>query len=181
MISVGIVCDSILSLSSQHPELGKMKVSMVLSLIGYLVVPSDTAVLGRCVVAKKLHDGGLSDFEGYSLENCEWPLSTLLLTSLTTSSFLGFPSAPLSHALSVPSQGCAWLILRASSTLWLSMKTHAVTSLDMASFRSATMTGVTTAGTAATCLALVGPSLLPCWGLWRVEGSRIELRGLLSP
>lgn len=158
-----------------------MKVSMVLFLIGYLVVPSDTAALGRCVVAKKLHDGGLSDFEGYSLENCEWPLSTLLLASLTTSSFLGFPSAPLSHALSVPPQGCAWLILRASSTLRLSMKTRAVTSSAMASFRSATMTGVTTAGTAATCLALVGPSLLPCWGLWTVEGSRVELRGLLSP
>ncbi|MXQ88961.1 hypothetical protein E5288_WYG020041 [Bos mutus] len=46
-----------------------MKASVVLSLIGYLVVPSDTAVLGRCVVAKKLHEGGLSDFEGYSLEN----------------------------------------------------------------------------------------------------------------
>ncbi|KAJ8784098.1 hypothetical protein J1605_008598 [Eschrichtius robustus] len=46
-----------------------MKASMVLSLIGYLVVPSGAAVLGRCVVAKKLHEGGLSDFEGYSLEN----------------------------------------------------------------------------------------------------------------
>ncbi|KAJ1069431.1 hypothetical protein K5549_017862, partial [Capra hircus] len=58
-----------LSPTSQHPELRRMKASMVLSLIGYLVVPSDTAVLGRCVVAKKLHEGGLSDFEGYSLEN----------------------------------------------------------------------------------------------------------------
>ncbi|XP_032315022.1 lysozyme-like protein 4 isoform X2 [Camelus ferus] len=46
-----------------------MKASVVLSLIGYLVVPSGAAVLGRCVVAKKLHEGGLSDFEGYSLEN----------------------------------------------------------------------------------------------------------------
>ena len=73
MISVGIACDSILSPTSQHPELRRMKASMVLSLIGYLVVPSDTAVLGRCVVAKKLHEGGLSDFEGYSLENCECP------------------------------------------------------------------------------------------------------------
>ena len=25
-----------------------------------------------------------------------------------------------------------------------------------------------------------GRSLLPCWGLWRVEGSHVELRGLLS-
>ncbi|XP_067611862.1 lysozyme-like protein 4 [Pseudorca crassidens] len=46
-----------------------MKSSMVPCLIGYLVVPSGAAVLGRCVVAKKLHEGGLSDFEGYSLEN----------------------------------------------------------------------------------------------------------------
>ncbi|XP_036187433.1 lysozyme-like protein 4 [Myotis myotis] len=46
-----------------------MKASAVLSLIGYLVVPSGAAVLGRCVVAKRLHDGGLSGFEGYSLEN----------------------------------------------------------------------------------------------------------------
>ncbi|KAF5921751.1 hypothetical protein HPG69_012922 [Diceros bicornis minor] len=46
-----------------------MKVSVVLTLIGYLVVPSGAAVLGRCVVAKKLHEGGLSNFEGYSLEN----------------------------------------------------------------------------------------------------------------
>ncbi|XP_007463295.1 PREDICTED: lysozyme-like protein 4 [Lipotes vexillifer] len=46
-----------------------MKASMVLSLIGYLLVPSGAAVLGRCVVAEKLHEGGLSDFEGYSLEN----------------------------------------------------------------------------------------------------------------
>lgn len=58
VISVGIACDSILSPTSQHPELRRMKASMVLSLIGYLVVPSDTAVLGRCVVAKKLHEGG---------------------------------------------------------------------------------------------------------------------------
>ncbi|XP_008529598.2 lysozyme-like protein 4 [Equus przewalskii] len=46
-----------------------MKAFVVLSLIGYLVVPSGAAVLGRCVVAKKLHEGGLSNFEGYSLEN----------------------------------------------------------------------------------------------------------------
>lgn len=48
-----------------------MKVSVVLSLIGYLVVPSGATVLGRCVVARRLHRGGLSNFEGYSLENCE--------------------------------------------------------------------------------------------------------------
>jgi hypothetical protein len=48
-----------------------MKASMMLSLIGYLVVPSETYILGRCTVAKKLYDGGLSYFEGYSLENCE--------------------------------------------------------------------------------------------------------------
>ncbi|XP_019486744.1 PREDICTED: lysozyme-like protein 4 [Hipposideros armiger] len=46
-----------------------MKVSLVLALLGYLMVPSDAAILGRCVVAKRLKDGGLSDFEGYSLEN----------------------------------------------------------------------------------------------------------------
>ncbi|XP_016051634.1 PREDICTED: lysozyme-like protein 4 [Miniopterus natalensis] len=46
-----------------------MKASVVLSLIGYLVVPGSADVLGRCVVAKMLHDGGLSNFEGYSLEN----------------------------------------------------------------------------------------------------------------
>ncbi|ELK25116.1 Lysozyme-like protein 4 [Myotis davidii] len=46
-----------------------MKASAVLFLIGYLVVPSGAAILGRCVVAKRLRDGGLSGFEGYSLEN----------------------------------------------------------------------------------------------------------------
>ncbi|XP_011355691.1 lysozyme-like protein 4 [Pteropus medius] len=46
-----------------------MKASVVLSLIGYLVVPSGAAILGRCVVARRLHRGGLSNFEGYSLEN----------------------------------------------------------------------------------------------------------------
>lgn len=62
------------ALSCQQPE--KMKASMVLSLIGYLVVPSGAAIMGRCVVAKKLKDGGLDHFEGYSLANCEWaPLS----------------------------------------------------------------------------------------------------------
>ncbi|XP_039086305.1 lysozyme-like protein 4 isoform X1 [Hyaena hyaena] len=54
-------------LSCQEPE--KMKVSMVLSLIGYLVVPSGGAIMGRCVVAKKLKEGGLDYFEGYSLAN----------------------------------------------------------------------------------------------------------------
>ncbi|EFB24649.1 hypothetical protein PANDA_021214, partial [Ailuropoda melanoleuca] len=46
-----------------------MKASMVLSLVGYLVVPSGAAILGRCKVAKKLYEGGLDYFEGYSLEN----------------------------------------------------------------------------------------------------------------
>ncbi|XP_003794543.1 lysozyme-like protein 4 [Otolemur garnettii] len=46
-----------------------MKASMVLSLIGFLVVPSGAPILGRCVVAKKLKEGGLDYFEGYSLEN----------------------------------------------------------------------------------------------------------------
>uniref|UniRef100_A0A8C9E4L4 Lysozyme like 4 n=1 Tax=Phocoena sinus TaxID=42100 RepID=A0A8C9E4L4_PHOSS len=57
-----------------------MKASMVLSLIGYLVVPSGAAVLGCWVVAKKLHEGGLSDFEGYSLEN--WVCLTAAYDSL---------------------------------------------------------------------------------------------------
>lgn len=48
-----------------------MKASVVLALLGYLMVPSGAAVLGRCVVAKRLQEGGLSGYEGYSLENCE--------------------------------------------------------------------------------------------------------------
>ncbi|KAI5932099.1 Lysozyme-like protein 4 [Manis javanica] len=48
-----------------------MGVSVLLFLVACLLAPSDTAVLGRCVVARKLHEGGLSDFDGYSLENCE--------------------------------------------------------------------------------------------------------------
>ncbi|XP_004368752.2 lysozyme-like protein 4 [Trichechus manatus latirostris] len=50
-------------------SLEKMKASVVLSLLSYLVVPSDARVLGRCKVAKKLQEGGLSNFDGYSLEN----------------------------------------------------------------------------------------------------------------
>ncbi|XP_066102061.1 lysozyme-like protein 4 [Saccopteryx bilineata] len=46
-----------------------MKALVVLSLIGCLVAPRGADVLGRCVVAKRLDEGGLSDFEGYSLEN----------------------------------------------------------------------------------------------------------------
>lgn len=71
MILVEIICDPVRSPGSYPPEREEMKASVVLSLIGYLVVPSGAAVLGRCVVAKKLHEGGLSDYEGYSLENCE--------------------------------------------------------------------------------------------------------------
>ncbi|KAM7062690.1 lysozyme-like protein 4 isoform 1-T4 [Molossus nigricans] len=46
-----------------------MQASVVLSLLGCLVVPSGAAVLGRCTVAKRLQEGGLRDYEGYSLEN----------------------------------------------------------------------------------------------------------------
>lgn len=60
---------AITALSCQEPK--KMKASVVLSLIGYLVVPSGAAVMARCRVAKKLYEGGLDNFEGYSLENCE--------------------------------------------------------------------------------------------------------------
>ncbi|XP_032170823.1 lysozyme-like protein 4 isoform X3 [Mustela erminea] len=58
---------AITALSCQEPK--KMKASVVLSLIGYLVVPSGAAVMARCRVAKKLYEGGLDNFEGYSLEN----------------------------------------------------------------------------------------------------------------
>ncbi|XP_002713109.1 lysozyme-like protein 4 [Oryctolagus cuniculus] len=46
-----------------------MKASVVFSLLGFLVAPSAAYVLGRCTVAKKLREGGLDYFEGYSLEN----------------------------------------------------------------------------------------------------------------
>ncbi|XP_055985551.1 lysozyme-like protein 4 [Sorex fumeus] len=46
-----------------------MKIPLALSVISYLVVPSGTAVLGRCIIAKKLLRGGLDYFEGYSLQN----------------------------------------------------------------------------------------------------------------
>ncbi|XP_008569515.1 PREDICTED: lysozyme-like protein 4 [Galeopterus variegatus] len=46
-----------------------MKASVILSLIGFLVVPSGARILGRCVVARKLYEGGLNYFDGYSLEN----------------------------------------------------------------------------------------------------------------
>ncbi|XP_012625703.1 lysozyme-like protein 4 [Microcebus murinus] len=46
-----------------------MKASVVLSLIGCLVFPSSARIIGRCTVAKKLHQGGLTYYEGYSLEN----------------------------------------------------------------------------------------------------------------
>lgn len=73
-----------------------MKAFVVLSLIGYLVVPSGAAVLGRCVVAKKLHEGGLSNFEGYSLENCEYAFSApSLLTSFPSVLCPGIPNSRL--------------------------------------------------------------------------------------
>ncbi|XP_012315548.2 lysozyme-like protein 4 [Aotus nancymaae] len=46
-----------------------MKACVLLSLLGCLVVPTGAYILGRCTVAKKLRDGGLDYFEGYSLEN----------------------------------------------------------------------------------------------------------------
>lgn len=59
-----------------------MQVHMVLALISYLLGPSGASILGCCVVAKKLRDGGLDDFEGYSLQNCKYgPLSPFTLPS----------------------------------------------------------------------------------------------------
>ncbi|EDL76833.1 lysozyme-like 4 (predicted), isoform CRA_b [Rattus norvegicus] len=46
-----------------------MQLYLVLLLISYLLTPIGASILGRCVVAKKLYDGGLNYFEGYSLEN----------------------------------------------------------------------------------------------------------------
>ncbi|KAM5292618.1 lysozyme-like protein 4 [Ctenodactylus gundi] len=46
-----------------------MKVPAVLALLGCLVLPSGAYVLGRCAVARKLQEGGLDYFEGYSLAN----------------------------------------------------------------------------------------------------------------
>uniref|UniRef100_A0ABK0L7Z5 Lysozyme-like 4 n=1 Tax=Rattus norvegicus TaxID=10116 RepID=A0ABK0L7Z5_RAT len=55
------------ALSRQSLE--KMQLYLVLLLISYLLTPIGASILGRCVVAKKLYDGGLNYFEGYSLEN----------------------------------------------------------------------------------------------------------------
>lgn len=56
---------------------------LVLPLISCLLTPIGASILGRCVVAKRLQEGGLDYFEGYSLENCEWdPCSPSILTSL---------------------------------------------------------------------------------------------------
>ncbi|XP_052045721.1 lysozyme-like protein 4 [Apodemus sylvaticus] len=46
-----------------------MQLYLVLLLISYLLTPIGAAILGRCTVAKKLYDGGLNYFEGYSLQN----------------------------------------------------------------------------------------------------------------
>nr|XP_004662172.2 lysozyme-like protein 4 [Jaculus jaculus] len=46
-----------------------MQAPMVLLLIGCLLAPSGAYILARCVVAKRLYDGGLDYFEGYSLAN----------------------------------------------------------------------------------------------------------------
>ncbi|XP_052580744.1 lysozyme-like protein 4 [Peromyscus californicus insignis] len=47
----------------------KMQAHLVLLLIGSFLTRIGASILGRCVVAKRLHDGGLDYFEGYSLEN----------------------------------------------------------------------------------------------------------------
>ncbi|CAO2633147.1 Lysozyme-like protein 4 [Lemmus lemmus] len=46
-----------------------MQVNLTLLLISYLLTPIGASILGRCIVAKRLRDGGLDYFEGYSLEN----------------------------------------------------------------------------------------------------------------
>ncbi|XP_005082375.2 lysozyme-like protein 4 isoform X2 [Mesocricetus auratus] len=47
----------------------KMQVCLVLLLVSCLLTPIGASILGRCVVAKRLREGGLDYFEGYSLEN----------------------------------------------------------------------------------------------------------------
>ncbi|XP_005383605.1 PREDICTED: lysozyme-like protein 4 isoform X2 [Chinchilla lanigera] len=46
-----------------------MRAPALLFLLGCLVVPGGARILGRCEVARKLHEGGLDYFEGYSLAN----------------------------------------------------------------------------------------------------------------
>ncbi|XP_040595575.1 lysozyme-like protein 4 isoform X3 [Mesocricetus auratus] len=46
-----------------------MQVCLVLLLVSCLLTPIGASILGRCVVAKRLREGGLDYFEGYSLEN----------------------------------------------------------------------------------------------------------------
>lgn len=48
-----------------------MHLYLALLLLSCLLTPIGASILGRCVVAKRLHDGGLDYYEGYSLENCE--------------------------------------------------------------------------------------------------------------
>lgn len=48
-----------------------MRALVLLFLLGCLVVPCGPHILGRCEVARRLHEGGLNYFEGYSLANCE--------------------------------------------------------------------------------------------------------------
>lgn len=50
-----------------------MRAPALLSLLSCLMVPGGARILGRCAVARKLHEGGLDYFEGYSLANCECP------------------------------------------------------------------------------------------------------------
>ena len=59
------------STALSHQSVEKMQVYLTLLLISYLLTPIGASILGRCVVAKRLRDGGLNYFEGYSLENCE--------------------------------------------------------------------------------------------------------------
>ncbi|XP_003477050.1 lysozyme-like protein 4 [Cavia porcellus] len=46
-----------------------MRALVLLFLLGCLVVPCGPHILGRCEVARRLHEGGLNYFEGYSLAN----------------------------------------------------------------------------------------------------------------
>lgn len=92
------------------------------------------------------------------------PLRPPLLTPLPPP-LAQAPPAPVllraTHAPPVPSQGCVWLILRASSTLWLSTRTSVIPTQASASFRFETLTGATRGRTSAMCPALVGPSSGP--------------------
>ncbi|KAH0503448.1 Lysozyme-like protein 4 [Microtus ochrogaster] len=57
------------STALSHQSAEKMQVYLTLLLISYLLTPIGASIWGRCIVAKRLRDGGLNYFEGYSLEN----------------------------------------------------------------------------------------------------------------